>query len=809
MPSNNIFTIYTPSLFGRSSFPLRHKDEPIFYKQFNSADSEVVDLNNDIITIPNHFFKTGEPLKYTTNLGGTKIGIASSSPGAAGITTQLPQIVYPIVVDKNNIKLSLGSTYAQNNENVDLTTLGIGTHSFEAFKQNSKVLISVDNIIQSPISVASTVQVLSYTQSSLTVNSLQNIKIGTCIKVNDEIVKVAAINYDTNTLTLLRGTNVLGTDVANFGDSILNSYVEILGGNYNIIKDVIYFDDPPFEGKKITYDVPASDINFSNFSFNLFSSFLNNGFKVLVVWANPPQELQSQDFYYIIKNDENNFSFSNTFAGAFNSIKTQFSDVSNNEFPVSGFKVIFFFPSEDSTFSGRVFLRSNYDGNLVFDDVSEKFTGITSSFELTSSGISTVGISSDNGILLINNIFQYPGSDEAFSFVGLGTTGTAVNFVGFGTTGFTGKTYDVNVKGYPRGGIIVSYGSTSGSLYEPLKSYDNVPLSGSASGIGASVSFETDQYGNVSNFKFTNRGYNYKVGEVLVPLYTTGIGTQSQDNKIHITINEVTKDTFNSWNIGILDKLDDLTAKVNGTRKTFVLTKNGKTISFDSNTEFEIELQYNLLIFVNDILQIPNVSYTYKNGSIVTFTEPIPTGSSVKVYFYKGYVNDTFISPALSRLKIGDILQVQKDIYNPPPLEEKNRVIKEFTSADILRTNIYTNVGISDDSSQMRAVTWTPQKSDLILDGEFVSKSRPDQNSGITSFTKMYSYVGTFSGINTSLIGINTTGIMVGDYVEGDYVGTGVTIVSIGSSIVGVGSTSYITSPVGVNTALLSLYRKS
>ena len=57
MPSNDIFTIYTPSIFGRTSFPLRHKSVPIFYKEFNSSDSDVVDLTTDIITIPNHFFK--------------------------------------------------------------------------------------------------------------------------------------------------------------------------------------------------------------------------------------------------------------------------------------------------------------------------------------------------------------------------------------------------------------------------------------------------------------------------------------------------------------------------------------------------------------------------------------------------------------------------------------------------------------------------------------------------------------------------------------------------------------------------------
>lgn len=817
MPINEISSIYTPSIYGRTSFPLRHKLNPIFYKSFNSEDSDVIDLNRDIINIPNHFFKTGEPLKYEYTSIDTAVGISTSSPGAGGTISELPETVYPIVIDKDNIRIALGSTYAEANEYVDIVSLGIGTnHTLEAFKQNSKCLITINNIIQSPISIASTVKVLSYTQASLTVESLENIKTGTSLKINDEIVKVSAINYDTKTLSISRGSSVLGTDIIPFSASLTNSYVDVLSGNYNIVKDVIYFDEPPLEGRTIEYKVPVSDIIYENYSFNLFSEVLKTGDQVLVTWANPPQEIPLQKFYYLIENSENNFSFAETFSNAFNGTKVTFSNIASNEFPVSEFKVILFFPAEENSFNGRVFLRSNYDGNVVFDDVSEEFTGITSSFELKISGITTVGIKSDNGILLINNIFQYPGSDEAFSYVESGGS-TFVNFVGFGTTGFTGKNYDVNVKGYPRGGIIVSYGTTSGRYYEPLKSYSNLPLSGSVSGIGASVSFETDVYGNVANFKFVNRGYNYKVGEILVPLNTTGLGTQVNDDKIHIKIDEVIKDTFNAWNVGILDKLDDLSSKVNGVRKTFSLTKNGQRVSLEADSENEIDLPYNLLVFINDVLQVPNTSYRFNGGSIITFTEPIPTGSNVKIYFYKGYTNDTVTSSNLSKLKEGDTLQLLQDIYNPPPNQQNKRIIKEFTSSDVLRTNVYDEIGLSEDSSQIRSITWTPQKTDLIIDGSFVSKSRIEQNSGITSFTQLISSgitttPGTFNGITTSIIGINTNSgigslIQIGDYVESDYVGFGVTIVSIGSSAISISTES--SSPSGINTSLLSIYRKS
>lgn len=809
MAINEIGTIYTPSIYGRTSFPLRHKGSPIFYKIFNSEDPDVVKLNQNLIYIPDHFFKTGEPLKYTVDEFGDAVGIDTNSPGALGISTQFPNVVYPIVVDKDNIRISLGSTYAQNNEFVTITSLGIGTqHSFEAFKQNTKCLITINNIIQSPVSIASTVKVISNTQSNIVVESLQNIKIGTCLKIGSEIVRVSSINYDTKTLSISRGKTVLGTDYFPFTSSLSNTYINVLSGNYNIVKDIIYFDEPPLEGKKAVYRISTSDIVYNNYSFNLLTDIVKTGSQVLVLWENPPQELTNGNYYYLIKNSENNFSFAETYGDAVDGNKILFGNDSGNEFSITDFKIVYFYPNEENSFTGRAFLRSNYNGNLVFDDISEQFTGLSSSFVLKSSGIGTVGIKSDNGILLVNNIFQYPGSDESFSFVESGSN-TYVNFVGFGTTGFTGKTYDVNVKGYPRGGIIVSYGTTSGRYYQPLTTYDNVPLSGSISGIGASVSFNIDQYGNVANLRFTNRGYNYKSGEILVPTNTVGLGTQVLDDKIHIKINEITKDTFNSWNVGILEKLDDLTNKVNGTKRTFGLFKDGQRISLDADSEYEIDYPYNLLVFVNDILQTPNDSYIFNGGSVITFTEAIPLGSNVKIYLYKGYFDDTILSSSTSKLKEGDLLQLVKDIYKSNPVEEKQRIIKEFINSDILRTNVYSDVGTSDDASQLRSITWTPQSVDLILDGSYISKSRNELKSGITSFTKISDYVGTFSGISTNFVGINTTNILIGDYIEGDYVGTGVTVVSIGSSIVGIGSTSYSSSPVGVNTSLLSFYRKS
>ena len=70
----------------------------------------------------------------------------------------------------------------------------------------------------------------------------------------------------------------------------------------------------------------------------------------------------------------------------------------------------------NSSFQGRIFNRTsfvnetneNYVENVVFDDISPDFTGITSEFVLKSSGTDQTGISTDNIFTLINGVFQEP-----------------------------------------------------------------------------------------------------------------------------------------------------------------------------------------------------------------------------------------------------------------------------------------------------------------------------------------------------------------------------------------------------------------
>jgi len=912
----NLDILYVPNIFGRTAFPIKHNGTPLFYKKFDGSDNDIVDVDNDTIKIENHYLKTGEKLEYTVSAGSSSVVINPSSPGAFGVTTYFPNTIYPIVVDRNTIRVALAASLALSNSYVDITEVGVGTeHYVEVEKQNTKCLISIDNVVQSPLSVGSTVGIQTVINASkIRVSSLKNIKPSSVLKINNGLFRLLTLDYELKSspsgydITLLESIDYLGTSNTPISQE---NVAYVMEGNYTIDKDILYFTSAPLEGRTFSILLLPENFNYSttgisSYSFNYFTNNFQTGSQVRVFGAKVPEQLTSGNNYFIIKNSENNFSFASSYLNAINNQKITISDSTNLEYPVKNVQLIQIIPNQETKFNGRAFLRSNYYGNVVFDDISEQFNGISSSFTLTTSGINTVGIKSDNGIVLVNNIFQYPESEESFIYEEDSISEiTSISFIGsrgeyesgFGTT----KSYDVNVGGLPRGGIIVGYGLSYGTNYQPTipaelfiggvlpeqeinpdniaigvsgsgyrsdriynihfetssgirttglataiiengnvvgtifseigsytggtpptvvidppLGYENIPVTGSTLGIGASVSLDVNLNGSVKNFRFTNPGYGYTAGEVLTPV---GIVTGTGCVPLQITVNEVNKDSFSAWNLGILQKLNDFTPYVNGRRKIFTLyeTINGEIqpISLETIDGSEINLAYNLLIFINDVLQIPNESYTFTSGTQVVFKEAPTLGSIIKVYFYKGYYNDTEFVNIDPPVEPGDLLQIRKDLLNKSPQQQQTRTVKRILTSDTVQTELYKKLGLSESSSQFRSISWTPQKQDIIISGEYVNKSRYSQRSNINSIVGIGTTLGTFVGLGTNVIGLSTTVgigslIVIGDYVESSYTGFGVTVVSIGSSSIAIGKTYYSSSsPAGITTTSISVWRKS
>jgi hypothetical protein len=133
---------------------------------------------------------------------------------------------------------------------------------------------------------------------------------------------------------------------------------------------------------------------------------------------------------------------------------------------------------ETSDFTGRVFLRNDYTSNKIYDDISNEFTGIGRTFTLTVGGANTVGLGTTggNGILFINGVFQTPTTlnnpENNFSIIENTVSGiSSVVFSGIrsiDTGEIITSEFDVNQNQTPRGGIIISLGSSTGLGYAPL-----------------------------------------------------------------------------------------------------------------------------------------------------------------------------------------------------------------------------------------------------------------------------------------------------------------------------------------------------
>jgi hypothetical protein len=753
---------YTGTLLDlKTAFGLTHDGLNIFERYFNGSDSAIVDTTNNVIKIVDHFFVTGEKVIYSHAGAGTTqaIGIATTTVPGIGSTDKLPNELF--VVKQNNVDLKFASTaenaLAANPVTFDLTSVGIGTsHNITATNQNPKVMVAVDNIIQSPIVSAGVTYSLDQNivfDTTITLSGVTSIFAEDLIQINDEVMTVRSVGIGGSSNDILVRRASMGTQVKRHysGDVVTK-----LGGNYNIIGNTLHFTSAPYGNTPVGVGTTVD----------------------------PDQ--------------------------------TDWSGITTS-----------------STFQGRAFLRSGitnsteetYTKNYVFDDISNQFTGIQSTFTLKSNATDITGFSTDNGIVLINGIFQapqgaqpenYQRGDYLFEESGI----TTIRFTGGADTPYG---YDPNRTDLPIGGLMVSLASTEGFGYQPLVSaggtavvsglgtitsisigntgsgyragiqtivnvgvqtlstgvpniefigtaaisgghivsvaitnpgagytstnpplvvfdsplpYSDIPLiysSDSPSGAGQSATAEitVGQGSSVVNFEITNYGYGYQNGDILTFAVggTTGIPTDTTltYDEFQLTVERSYSDQFNGWVVGQLEVLDSLDREFNGSQQTFSLKLNEQPFSASSAKGSNIDLEQALLVFINDILQDPRSAYEYKGGSNITFVEAPKAGDTSKFLFYKGTADiDVRFVDVLETVKVGDTLDIDNNASKgqSAALNEDARTVTGINTVDTVSTNPYSGPGVTTNRSLLRPVTWCKQLVDKVIEGKKVGKDR-------------------------------------------------------------------------------------
>jgi hypothetical protein len=757
----------------KRSFNLNHKNDPIFERYFVGDDSSVVSIASSTIIIPNHFFVSGELVRYENFGSGSEqsIGIATTSFISIGSTDKLPNEVFVVKLDENTIQLARSAQDALETtpKILNITSVGIGsTHRFISTNQNSKVLVAIDNIIQSPIvstAITTTLATNIFTTDDIIFFSgITSFFGGDLIRIEEEIMKIEGVGIgSTNAIQVRRPW--MGTSLGAYS---IGTLVTKVNGDYNIVDNIINFITAPYGNIPLSASANVPDER----DWEGLSSRSTFQGRTFIRSGNPNSSEETYSKNYI-----------------FDSLSTEFD----------GFTKDFRLTSNGSDISGI----EDSNAIILINEILQG-PGLTNEYNLSeSAGITdirftgtatSVSYDVNNASIPRGGIIVSVGSTEGFGYqplvsaggtaivsitgtissISIGNSGSGyregvqVVNVGVGTSSTGTQNIEFIGTATVSGGHIVSVDITNpGAGYtstnppyvvfdDPL-SYSNLPLiySSSSSGIGteAKISVVVGQGSSVIDFEIVNTGYGYGENEILtIPVGgLVGIPTTGNSfNEFQISIQKTFADKFSGWSIGELQVLDKLDNKFNAKNVRFSLTLLGNAISIFSRKGSNINIQDTLLVFINDILQVPGEGYIFTGGSTIRFTEPPKVGDTSKILFYRGTPNvDVIDVDILETVKIGDDLTIGYDpsLGQSPTLQEEARIVTSINSIDIVNTNPYFGPGNTEDENLERPVKWCRQTEDKIINEQEVAKDRDLYNAVINPTSYLIQPVGVGSTI--------------------------------------------------------------
>jgi hypothetical protein len=243
-------------------------------------------------------------------------------------------------------------------------------------------------------------------------------------------------------------------------------------------------------------------------------------------------------------------------------------------------------------------------------------------------------------------------------------------------------------------------------------SYTNIPLiyaNDSVQGIGTKASLDifVSRDTTIGEFKFNNNGYAYGQGEILTVAIggSTGIPTDTSKvfDEFQVTVSETHSDEFSAWSLGQLQQLDSLDDRFDGVRRVFPISFQGERLSIRARPG-------------------SNIAYTFKGGSLLIFSEPIPKEYTSRIIFYRGTRDvDVVEVDIVEPIEVGDTVQLQSD---SPGLTEDHRSVEDILTSDIILTNPYSGIGRVDDESFERPIMACKQEDDVFINGEPIGKDR-------------------------------------------------------------------------------------
>lgn len=463
-------------------------------------------------------------------------------------------------------------------------------------------------------------------------------------------------------------------------------------------------------------------------------------------------------------------------------------------------------PFEGSSFQGRVFYKKLYDTNIVFDDVSNNFTGVGKTFTVKNE-FTNIGITTSNttgipyGVLLINNIFQKPGVDYDL-----------ISNSGVTTVTFTGSTKE----DLPKSGKILSYDFYSGSGYQPLVSaaatvsvsaagtITNVYLTGNGSGylttpkvsiystIGSGATITAlvgtgSSVGFITGFTITNAGIGYTSTSLPVIIVDepygyknlsliyksgSGIGTQATVDLVVGTGGSITSvnvrntgigysfgDVLTVSGIGTVSGYSPFTLTVKDTQKDkFSFWTFGKLLRLKITESPNGSLKtFQLLNFENDLtINFENNSFDARfniEANLLVFIDDV---LQPKDKYNLNGNNLILNDPPANGSSISAFIYVASDDDSAETLvdetikigdsveieNQEKRIITKIPTRTSARTSNYIGIGIDDNLDNLRLLDWTKQTRDLQIRGVNFYKTRNSYSPQIRPGSRLIAGIG-------------------------------------------------------------------
>jgi len=684
------------SISGISSFNFNYNSNSVLRKTFTDISIESLPSETLVFKKINHDFSTGEKLIY--DYEGSPIQIDSVTIPGVGTTTILPSSVYVIKISNNYLNIASTEKNAYSGIGLTFSSVGSGTtHNFYSTNTNTRSLILIDNLIQSPlyrkgVTVGLNTTSLGISTTIVPLSGISTIKISDFLYIDDEIMKVNSISTGTTSVTVERGS--MGTVSAAHTNG---STVHLYSGKYNIVKDKIYFESPPLQNstfsgrifyknnydKNVVFDDLSSQFVGVAKTFNLKYNYANYGLTTSTITGNQYGILSLNGIFQkpIIDYDITSTSGLSTITFSGN---TQF------DLPNSG-KILNFNFSGGSKYQAQVAAAAT---------VTVSAAGTISNVTLTGNGggylsAPTVSIASTVG--------------TGVSIIALVGTGASVGFV-------TGFTITNPGTGYTNTSIpIVSV--------QPPYGYTNLPLtyvSGSNNGQGATVSLTVGSGGSITSVNMNDIGYGYSSGDVLT---ISGIGTLSGNVKFNLTVADTYSDSVSFWTFGQIKKTS-IKEIPNNVRRVFTINDYTTTtpINLEPNkSDSRFNIVNNMLVLVNGIIQKPSADYTIIN-SFIRFSEPIPSGQLLEVYIYTASDEDSVTRDILETIKPGDTLKIKG--RGGEEVDQEPRGVYRIDGKNRIRTSTYNGLGINGSNNAYRKIDWTKQTRDSIVANKKIYKVR-------------------------------------------------------------------------------------